>query len=51
MRVWYPLPCLRYHFRAGKGTTTDEILDAGFVLEKEVPLLPSTYYFLVFEER
>lgn len=38
------------HFRAGKGTFTDEILDAGFVLEKELPLLPD-HYFLVFRER
>jgi len=38
------------HFRAGKGTFTDESLDAGFVLEKELPLLPD-HYFLVFRER
>lgn len=38
------------HFRAGKGTITDEILDAGFVLEKELPLIPDFYY-LVFKER
>jgi hypothetical protein len=38
------------HWRAGKGAFTDEILDAGFVLEKELPLLPD-HYFLVFRER
>ena len=38
------------HWRAGKGTITDEILDAGFVLEKELPLIPDFYY-LVFKER
>ena len=38
------------HFRAGKGTITDEILDAGFVLEKELPLIPDFYY-LVFKQR
>ena len=38
------------HWRAGKGAFTDEILDAGFVLEKELPLLPE-HYFMVFRER
>lgn len=38
------------HWRAGKGTVTDEILDAGFVLEKELPLIPDFYY-LVFRPR
>ena len=38
------------HRRAGKGTITDEILDAGFVLEKELPLIPDFYY-VVFKER
>ena len=37
------------HFR-GKGTITDEILDAGFVLGKELPLIPD-YYYLFFKER
>ena len=39
------------HMRAGKGTFTDEIVDAGFVLSKEIPLLPDEFYFLVFEKR
>ena len=38
------------HFRAGKGTVTDEILDAGFVLEKELPLIPD-FFCLVSKER
>ena len=38
------------HFRAGKGTFTDEILDAGFELEKELPLVEDSY-FLVFRKR
>ena len=38
------------HWRAGKGTISDEILDAGFVLEKEIPLIPGIYY-LVFAHR
>lgn len=38
------------HWRAGKGTISDEILDAGFVLEKEIPLIPGFYY-LVFTHR
>ena len=38
------------HFRAGKGTVTDEILDAGFILEKDIPLIPEFYY-LVFRHR
>ncbi len=38
------------HWRAGKGTFTDEILDAGLVLEKEIPLIPRFYY-LVFASR
>jgi len=39
------------HMRAGKGTFTDEIVDAGFVLTEEIPLLPENFYFLVFEKR
>ena len=40
------------HVRAGKGTFTDEIVDAGFALSKEIPLLPANeFYFLVFEQR
>ena len=39
------------HVRAGKGTFTDEIVDAGFVLSKEIPLLPDEFYFLVFKKR
>lgn len=39
------------HMRAGKGTFTDEIVDAGFVLAREIPLLPENFYFLVFEKR
>jgi predicted methyltransferase len=39
------------HVRAGKGTVTDEIVDAGFILSKEIPLLPNGLYFLVFEKR
>ena len=38
------------HFRAGKGTVTDEILDAGFILEKDIPLIPE-YFYLVFRHR
>ena len=38
------------HMRAGKGTVTDEIKDAGFDLEKELPLVPQSYY-LVFQKR
>ena len=38
------------HLRAGKGTFTDEIKDAGFDLEKELPLVPESY-FLVFRKR
>jgi len=38
------------HLRAGKGTFTDEIKDAGFDLEKELPLVPDSYY-LVFRKR
>ena len=38
------------HLRAGKGTFTDEIKDAGFDLEKELPLVPESYY-LVFRKR
>ena len=38
------------HLRAGKGTFTDEIKDAGFDLEKELPLVPQSYY-LVFQKR
>jgi predicted methyltransferase len=39
------------HMRAGKGTFTDEIVDAGFVLSEEIPLLPENLYFLIFEKR
>jgi ubiquinone/menaquinone biosynthesis C-methylase UbiE len=39
------------HYRAGKGTFTDEILDAGFALEKELPPLVTESYVLVFEKR
>ena len=39
------------HMRAGKGTFTDEIVDAGFVLDEEISLLPDNLYFLVFEKR
>ena len=38
------------HVRAGKGTVTDEIKDAGFDLVKEIPLMPEQYY-LVFRKR
>ena len=38
------------HVRAGKGTVTDEIENAGFELEKEIPLMPNQYY-LVFRKR
>lgn len=38
------------HVRAGKGTFTDEIRDAGFELVKEIPLLKDQYY-LVFKKR
>ena len=38
------------HVRAGKGTFTDEIRDAGFEIDREVRLLKEQY-FLVFEER
>ena len=38
------------HWRAGKGTFSDEILDAGFALEKQIPLIPGFYY-LVFAHR
>ena len=38
------------HVRAGKGTVTDEIKDAGFDLVKEIPLMPDQYY-LVFRKR
>lgn len=38
------------HLRAGKGTFTDEIKDAGFTLEKDLPLVPENYY-LVFRKR
>jgi ubiquinone/menaquinone biosynthesis C-methylase UbiE len=38
--------------RAGKGTFTDEIVDAGFKLSREVPLFANgEFYFLVFEKR
>jgi predicted methyltransferase len=44
-------PDSRYqHLRAGKGTVTDEIQDAGFDLEKDLPLVPETYY-LMFKKR
>jgi ubiquinone/menaquinone biosynthesis C-methylase UbiE len=38
------------HVRAGKGTFTDEIRDAGFELVKDIPLLKDQYH-LVFRER
>ena len=38
------------HVRAGKGTFTDELRDAGFELEKEIPLMKGQY-FLVFRKR
>ena len=38
------------HVRAGKGTFTDEIRDAGFELVKDVPLTKDQYY-LVFKKR
>ena len=38
------------HVRAGKGTVTDEIKNAGFDLVREIPLLPDQYY-LVFQKR
>ncbi len=44
-------PESRYeHLRDGKGTFTDEIKDAGFMLEKDLPLVPNQYYF-VFRKR
>jgi ubiquinone/menaquinone biosynthesis C-methylase UbiE len=39
------------HYRAGKGTFTDEIIDAGFELEKELPSLVTDSYALVFKKR
>ena len=39
------------HYRAGKGTFTDEILDAGFELEKDLPPLVTDSYVLVFKKR
>jgi ubiquinone/menaquinone biosynthesis C-methylase UbiE len=38
------------HVRAGKGTVTDEIKDAGFELAQEVPLMKEQY-FLAFRKR
>jgi len=38
------------HVRAGKGTFTDELRDAGFELEKDIPLMKGQY-FLVFRKR
>ena len=38
------------HVRAGKGTFTDELRDAGFEPEKEIPLMKDQY-FLVFRKR
>jgi len=38
------------HVRAGKGTFTDELRDAGFELEKEIRLMKGQY-FLVFRKR
>ncbi|MGH9463444.1 MAG: class I SAM-dependent methyltransferase [Vicinamibacteria bacterium] len=38
------------HLRGGKGTFSDEIKDAGFDLEKELPLIPESYY-LEFRKR
>ena len=44
-------PDSRYqHLRGGKGTFSDEIKDAGFDLEKELPLIPQSYY-LEFRKR
>jgi predicted methyltransferase len=44
-------PDSRYeHLRAGKGTVTDEIKDVGFELEKELALIPESYY-LAFRKR
>lgn len=44
-------PDSRYeHLRAGKGTVTDEIKDIGFELEKELDLIPQSYY-LAFRKR
>ena len=39
------------HLRAGKGTFTDEILDAGFELEKDLPPLVADSYVLFFKKR
>ena len=40
------------HVRAGKGTVTDEIKNAGFDLVKEIPLmLDEGQYVLVFRKR
>lgn len=40
------------HIRAGKGTVSDEIRDAGFDLAREVPLMEQEgQYFLVFRRR
>ena len=40
------------HIRAGKGTFTDEIKNAGFDLESEIPLMEGEgQYVLVFSRR
>jgi ubiquinone/menaquinone biosynthesis C-methylase UbiE len=40
------------HVRAGKGTVTDEVKDAGFDLVREIPLMEQEgQYYLVFRER
>lgn len=38
------------HVRAGKGTVSDEVKNAGFDLVAEIPLIPGQYY-LVFQKR
>ena len=51
-RSWWAgvTPWFANGVRAGKGTFTDEIKDAGFELVKEIPLIEGQY-FLVFEKR
>lgn len=43
-------PFVLGHVRCGKGTVTDEVLDAGFSLVAEIPLMEEQYV-LVFEKR
>ncbi len=38
------------HVRCGKGTVTDEVLDAGFALEADIPMMHEQYV-LVFKKR